>query len=78
MTYFKKVMQFENMDPDPTTKQILDPFGSGSASLHLALSLLPTRAVCQRAKRNSSELQTAGLSTKVNHTASAKIPLPWC
>jgi hypothetical protein len=46
MTYFKKVMQFENMDPDPTTKQILDPFGSGSASLHLALSLLPTRAVC--------------------------------
>jgi hypothetical protein len=33
-------MQSENMDPDPTTKQNSDPFGSGYASLHFALGLL--------------------------------------
>ncbi len=40
MIYFKKVMHFENMGPDPTTQLISDPFGSGYASLQLVQGLL--------------------------------------
>jgi|LakMenEpi03Aug12_release.lakeMendotaPanAssembly.Ray.scaffolds.fasta_scaffold1922367_1 hypothetical protein len=63
MTYFKKRMQFENMDPDPTKQLNSDPFGSGSASLQLVQGLLGLSA---RGSNVKSELKTAGLSTEVS------------